>query len=205
MAFFDKLNQFTKNLGDMANDTFETGKLNNTIKAENQAAGEELKKIGKFYYDQFVVTGEAAPEILEFCQSAKSHYDAAAGAQAEIDKMKAENEAAARAANQTAAVPLQALPGGITCQECGTANAEGTKFCCNCGTKLEIPVPKEPESLVCSSCGAANNPGTKFCCECGTKLEIPAPAEPEKKICPNCGTEAAPGVKFCNECGTRLG
>ena len=49
-----------------------------------QAAAEELRKIGEYYYNLFLSGGQTAPEIAEFCQSAKSHYDEAAQAQAEI-------------------------------------------------------------------------------------------------------------------------
>ena len=199
MAFFEKIGDLAKNLGDKTNDAIETSKLNSKINAEKTAAAGELEKIGAFYYERFTVSGEAAPEVLEFCQAAKAHYDAAAEAQAEIDRIKAENEAEKAAA----AVPVAAAaaPAGITCPSCGAANAPDTKFCCGCGTKLEAPAPA---GAACPACGAANAPGTKFCCECGAKLEIPAPAEPEKKTCPACGTEVAPGVKFCPECGGKL-
>lgn len=83
MAFFDKLNQVAKNIGDKTNDAIETTRLNSKINAERSAAGEELKKIGEFYYARFAASGEAAPEVLEFCQSAKARYDAAAAARAE--------------------------------------------------------------------------------------------------------------------------
>ena len=65
MAFFDKLNQVAKNIGDKTNDAIETTRLNSKINAERSAAGEELKKIGEFYYARFAASGEAAPEVLE--------------------------------------------------------------------------------------------------------------------------------------------
>lgn len=200
MAFFEKIGDLAKNLGDKTNDAIETSKLNSKINAEKAAAAGELEKIGAFYYEQFTLSGEAAPEVLEFCQAARAHYDAAAEAQAEIDRIKAENEAEKAAA----AVPVAAaaVPAGITCPVCNAANAPGTKFCCSCGARLEVLAASA--GAACPNCGAANAPGTKFCCECGAKLEVPAPAEPEKKVCPACGTEVAPGVKFCPECGGKL-
>ena len=78
MAFFDKLNDFAKNIGDRTTDAIETGKLNSKVNAEKNLAGEDLKKIGEFYYNLFASGGEVAPEVLEACQSAKAHYDAAA-------------------------------------------------------------------------------------------------------------------------------
>lgn len=164
MAFFDKLNQVAKNIGDKTSDAIETGKLNSKINAERSAAAEDLKRIGEHYYNLFAASGEAAPEVLEFCQSAKAHYDAAAEAQAEIERIRAENEA-----EKAAAAPAAAAPAGIVCPSCGTANGAGTKFCQNCGMKLEAPA--EPQERKCPGCGAVVAPGVKFCSECGQRME----------------------------------
>ena len=50
-----------------------------------------------------------------------------------------------------------------TCQKCGSLNAEGVKFCPNCGSSLQ--------KKICPNCHHENMPGVKFCCQCGTKLE----------------------------------
>jgi len=185
MAFFDKLNEFTKNLGDMTTDAIETTKLNSKVNAEKTAAGEELKKIGEYYYGLYVSEGVVAPEVLEFCEAAKAHFDAAAEAQAEIDKIKeaqeaakAEKEAAAQAAAAASmqaaqmATPVEAVAGEIVCTNCGNVNPAGTKFCGGCGTKLEIPeVPAEPVKRFCTGCGAELKDSLKFCGECGTRVE----------------------------------
>ena len=185
MAFFDKLNEFTKNLGDMTNDAIETTKLNSKVNAEKTAAGEELKKIGEYYYGLYATEGIVVPEILEFCEAAKAHFDAAEEAQAEIDKIKeaqeaakAEKEAAAQAAAAASmqaaqmATPVETVAGEIVCTNCGNVNPAGTKFCGGCGTKLEIPeVPAEPAKRFCTGCGAELKDGLKFCGECGTRVE----------------------------------
>ena len=169
MAFFDKLNQVAKNIGDKTSDAIETGKLNSKVNSEKNLAGEELKKIGEFYYNAWLESGEIAPEVLEICIAAKAHYDAAAEAQAEIDRIRAENEAAKAAAAAPVTPAAPAAPAGIVCTACGTANNPGTKFCCNCGNKLEIPAPPEPK--ICPNCGATVADGMKFCGECGQKME----------------------------------
>ena len=197
MAFFDKLNDLARNLGDKTTDAIETGKLQSKINAERNLAGEDLKKIGEFYYNLWLSTGEIAPEVMGACESAKAHYDVAEEAQAEIGRIRAENEAAKAAA----AAQAQAAPaGGLVCNVCGTENNPGTKFCCNCGGKLELPKPVS-EELTCRACGAANNAGTKFCCNCGNKLEIPELLTP--KLCSACGAEIADGMRFCGECGAK--
>lgn len=165
MAFLDKLNQVAKNIGDKTNDAIETTRLSGKIRAEQEAAASDLQKIGEHYYHLFAAGGEAAPEVLEFCQSAKAHYDAAAEAQAEIERIKTEAEAPAAPA---VAAPA---PAGVACPSCGASNAPGTKFCQSCGTKLEAPPPAEPEQKTCPGCGKAVEPGVKFCPECGNRME----------------------------------
>jgi class 3 adenylate cyclase len=46
----------------------------------------------------------------------------------------------------------------MTCAACGTLNAEGAKFCSECG---------EPLSQACPTCGSSVTAGAKFCSECG--------------------------------------
>ena len=165
MALFDKLNDFARNITDKTTDAIETGKFASKVNSEKNLAGAELKKIGEYYYGIFAGGGEVAPEILEFCTAAKAHYDAAAEAQAEIDRIRAENEAERAAA--AAAAP--AAPAGLTCPGCGAVIADGLKFCGQCGTKIEVPAAPVPR--VCPSCGAAVAEGVRFCGECGTRME----------------------------------
>lgn len=57
----------------------------------------------------------------------------------------------------------------MQCSQCGFDNAEGMKFCGQCGSKLEKNCPK---------CDFVNPPGFKFCGACGCPLEkLSAPAE----------------------------
>ncbi len=162
MAFFEKLNQVAKNLGDKTTDAIEITKLNTKIASENLAAAEQLKKIGEFYYQQFASGNEVAAEVMEFCIAVKAHYDAKEAAQTEIEKIKAENEAEKPAEEKTAEVNK--------CPSCQQENAPGTKFCQNCGMKLEVAEIK-PQSLLCPNCGVQVAQGTRFCPECGMKME----------------------------------
>ena len=162
MAFFDKLNQVAKNIGDRTTDAIETTKLNSKIAAEKLAANEELLKIGQHYYDLYLA-GQADEAILGFCQTAKVHLDTADQLQAEIDRIKAENEVQKHAS----AAPA----GGITCPGCGTALPAGTKFCSGCGSKIESAPAVPAQSMFCTGCGAQLPAGTKFCNNCGQRLD----------------------------------
>jgi membrane protease subunit (stomatin/prohibitin family) len=84
----------------------------------------------------------------------------------------------------------------LACPSCGTANAEGAKFCSSCGSALA------PAALVCPSCHTENPPGAKFCSSCGTSLATVA-AGPAH--CTSCGAELPAGAKFCGGCGTAVG
>lgn len=56
-----------------------------------------------------------------------------------------------------------------TCAKCGTALADGAKFCATCGTPVPPPAPKKVEKF-CSTCGTKYVEGTAFCSACGNKL-----------------------------------
>src|SRR5215813_7786624 len=59
----------------------------------------------------------------------------------------------------------------MQCPQCQHTNPSGTKFCGECGTRLQS---------LCPACQAANPPTNKFCSECGQRLAggapTPAPA-----------------------------
>lgn len=77
---------------------------------------------------------------------------------------------------------------GNICPYCGASNAEGQKFCGNCGKPVVVGVQ-------CFKCGKINSIGQSFCGDCGTKLV---------KVCPSCGKENEPSQKFCGDCGMNL-
>ncbi|MDF2614929.1 MAG: band 7 protein [Clostridia bacterium] len=56
--------------------------------------------------------------------------------------------------------------GVISCSNCKASIAETSKFCPECGNKVEIAKPKVK---FCSECGSKLPDGVKFCPECGTK------------------------------------
>ncbi|MGE4282670.1 MAG: SPFH domain-containing protein [Clostridia bacterium] len=93
----------------------------------------------------------------------------------------------ANAAGSVMSTPAKAQ----TCSKCGAMNAEGTKFCSDCGEKLVTA------KIECYSCRTLVDDNVKFCPNCGNSMT--------KRICPSCNKENTPGTKFCSECGTKLG
>ncbi len=87
--------------------------------------------------------------------------------------------------------PAATAPAQEKCPGCGAGNAAGTKFCNDCGAKMQVAMVN-----CLAGCGAQLKEGAKFCNECGAKQEKPK--------CPTCQAEATPGAKFCNECGGKL-
>ncbi|MBD0369365.1 MAG: SPFH domain-containing protein [Pyrinomonadaceae bacterium] len=87
---------------------------------------------------------------------------------------------------------VAAASASVKCPQCGAANNASSKFCNDCGAKMEVA----PATVPCVKCQAPLPQGAKFCNQCGAKQEKPK--------CPNCQHEVAADAKFCNECGTKI-
>jgi len=144
---------------------------------------EVLVQIGEAVYE--ASQSGRYSEFSELCEEA-------AQIDKQISRKRAEVEEAQRVAEEKERSE-QLEREALICKSCGAENEPGTKFCCECGAKLVVPV-----SPKCPKCGAENSPGTKFCRDCGAKLEESSPK------CTACGSENPPGTKFCRNCGAKL-
>ncbi|HXD32801.1 MAG TPA: SPFH domain-containing protein [Pyrinomonadaceae bacterium] len=79
----------------------------------------------------------------------------------------------------------------IKCSKCGAMTSASSKFCNECGAKMEVAA----SGGTCVTCKATLHPGAKFCSECGSSQE--------RLKCSNCQAELASDAKFCKECGTK--
>lgn len=161
MALFDKLNDLAKSIGELTSDTIESAKLNSKINSEKALIAEALGKIGKIYYEKHAAGEPVAPETEELMASV-DRYNAVIKELEEQLKMLKVTEASA---GNVPSAPAE----DAVCQVCGTKNAPNTKFCGNCGSKIEVCEP--PQSKPCPSCGASVPSGVKFCNDCGAKME----------------------------------
>lgn len=59
----------------------------------------------------------------------------------------------------------------MVCGNCGSTVSDGSKFCSQCGTKIQVQSKK-----FCTACGAELTAGQLFCSVCGIKLDSTPPA-----------------------------
>ena len=180
MAFFDKLGDLAKNLGDKASDTIEINKLNGKINSEKSAVAEDMRKIGEALYTRYKEGSFSDEAVNELFTTIDGHNTAIAEAQESINAIRAAAAAPAEPVNEPVmpAAPIDmpsapAVPasGELPCS-CGHINPEGTKFCGSCGSKLEIPAPAaaSADNRFCTECGASVPGDSRFCPDCGHRF-----------------------------------
>ena len=84
------------------------------------------------------------------------------------------------------------------CPKCNAEFELGTKFCQNCGCKLEEESIERP---ICPKCFKVFSTGAKFCPDDGAKLVSLEKLTPR---CVKCGKEYRDGTKFCPEDGGQI-
>jgi uncharacterized small protein (DUF1192 family) len=170
MAIFDKLGNIARIIGDKATDMVETTKLNSKISSEKTAIAECMRQIGEYYYSKHQAGESDDPSAAELYAAIDEHNKTIADTQSEIARIQAENAVQAAQGAQPS-VPVPATD-EIACPSCGKSNPATTKFCQECGGKIEVPVPAalEAEARACPGCGAQVSAASKFCGECGHRF-----------------------------------
>jgi membrane protease subunit (stomatin/prohibitin family) len=190
---YDELSKFTR---DKLNDEFKTLGLeltkfvieNISLPQEVEAAMDKRTSMGVIgdvgRYTQF--------QAADAMRDAAQNPGGGAGTGVGLGAGFAMGNAMAGAMSDAMKQPRQGGGEQIACPKCNAANTRGTKFCHECGAKLEV----EAQTVPCVKCSAPLPAGAKFCNECGAKQE--------KLSCANCKAELGPGAKFCNECGQKV-
>ncbi|MCL2497899.1 MAG: zinc ribbon domain-containing protein [Symbiobacteriaceae bacterium] len=163
MSFINRLGGIARSIGDKASDALEVTKLNGKISNEKAAVAEDLKQIGEFYYKLYQTGELVEPKLAELYASIDEHNKAIDEALLEIARLQ--SESTGQMAQTAAANAAAVAAGDIPCPSCGKPNPVGTKFCAECGTKMELP-----ETQACPSCGVQVAVGAKFCGECGHRF-----------------------------------
>lgn len=76
---------------------------------------------------------------------------------------------------QSMGVPMQQAAGmmstgALNCPNCHTVNAANARFCCSCGTNLQVTAAPTATGKFCSACGTKNAVNARFCCSCGAAI-----------------------------------
>ncbi len=95
---------------------------------------------------------------------------------------------------QSKAVPV--------CAHCGSRNAEGLRFCQDCGQKLAAATPSAPAPVAADV--ARGGPEEKRPGIPDTSARSSAPALGPVVSCPRCRVDNRPGMNFCKMCGALL-
>ena len=161
MNLFGKIGDLARNIGDKATEAIETTKLNSKINAEKNEIAECLRGIGAIYYGKHQAGEATDGEIAELLSSIDGHNKIIEETQAEIARIQEESAALAASAEGDGGAQ------SVKCAACGEENPIGTKFCAECGEKLEPPAAEKP----CPSCGAQVSAAGKFCGACGYRFE----------------------------------
>lgn len=61
------------------------------------------------------------------------------------------------------------VQGNTLCPNCKESVSANSKFCSNCGTKINLSAAASKKKF-CTECGTELEPGSKFCNECGNKV-----------------------------------
>lgn len=99
MAFFDKLSDIAKNIGDVTvdvaknigdktSDVIETTKIKNRMATEKRALEDDLKKIGQYYYEKYLSEGTCEEDVRAYMESVQTHAAAIEAGKAEIEALK---------------------------------------------------------------------------------------------------------------------
>ena len=132
MAFFDKLNDLAKNIGDKTGDVIETNRINLKIASEKKEVNALMQKIGEYYYENYKNGGIPQEQIKDYFFAADEKNLLIAESQAEIDRLKAA-DAAVKPAEEKHDAPSDKL----ACPGCGAMYDAGKRFCGECGSKLD--------------------------------------------------------------------
>jgi len=129
MSLFDKMNLMAKNVTEKATDAIEITKLNTKIGEENKNIIENQRKIGEIIWSKFEIGEGIPPEVTALCETIRLSKGSIDAIVQEIQKLKDEQVSTSEL-NTHEQIKAK-------CPACGSENAEGTRFCGECGAKLQ--------------------------------------------------------------------
>lgn len=156
MEFFNKMGDALTNLAatatEKAGSAIESGKLALKISGEEKKISEATMRLGEIFLARLDACQGFDEEVMEV-----------------YDQIRAARETITEIRSQQKDDEIVITEEGV-CPTCGQANEPGTRFCCQCGAKLEEAATVVDAPKVCPACGAEAKTDGNFCSECGTKL-----------------------------------
>lgn len=173
MAFFDKISNKAKEFAD-------TTKVNQKINDERKRMAELKTALAELVFNKYNSGQIDDADIKSGCDKIKECYANIDVYYEEINRIKAETEAANKAADDAKTANRNTTAGAAaesayTCSKCGKTIAVGQKFCMNCGAAVPPPETEsksdqdeaKPAPAFCTNCGEKLNKDQRFCSVCG--------------------------------------
>lgn len=123
MAILDTINDFAKNVSEKTSGTLEATRLSARVAALNRVIGEAQQKIGAYYFNKLVDSGEEPDADI------KMYFEQIKETQEDIDDMRK------KISDIKAAQAEPFAPGKKLCANCGAVISVKAKYCSNCGAK----------------------------------------------------------------------
>ena len=140
------------------------GEIRQEVKELKEEFISSKKGSNNFDFDEYMYRYEEKLEdyIIPDINSAIERFKSAMPAQ---EPATVTTATAAGAPMTSVTAPTEVSTEQITCSNCGTTLTAKSKFCLECGSKIEIK-----KTSFCTECGEPITESEKFCAGCGRKL-----------------------------------
>lgn len=152
-----KFSHAARTVQELTREGVESGRLNSELRAARAELEAQYAELGRAYYEALAGKREVSTDLVERVRVTL----------ATIDALNRQKDCAR---SQT------------RCPACGAAQAEGTRFCSNCGRRMPERAPEIDESVAdegceyCPECGAMRCGPSDYCAVCGRAFNESKPA-----------------------------
>lgn len=216
MAFFDKIGDLTKNVGDKASeitknigdktsDIVENNRASMRISSEKKHIAEYKSRIGDIYYKKYSDgnKADADADVDEICALIMESEKTILSLEKEIESRKAENQARREAAKEEASEKREKRAFENKegrCPKCGLIFNEDVSVCPRCGAgapKDEDPLESKVFTVIVTDTPAADAVRESAATIDGVSFSA-------TQVCPVCGESLSVQARFCTVCGVSV-
>lgn len=161
--FFEKIKESIDKVSIKAKETIEINKIKGQISKIQEQKRKAFEELGSIVYEMLGADNLELEKLKEKAEAIK-----------ELDRQIKEKEQELLEVQTKAQQEIEGLKSIYKC-ECGAIIPEGSKFCVNCGKKVEVKEvetvkPEQTTETLHCKCGAFIHPGAKFCVKCGKRI-----------------------------------